>query len=290
MLDPLYGADYDLPPHTWRAGMALCLSSRPSRSSSAGVLRALSISAILLLGAGCTTTTRFVVARTDSAPLLGVERPAVAFQAPAGQAEAGESLAQTVAGRLRTAGLGAAVGAEGEGDPADAAVPDATVMGWIENYEPEQGRISVRLQVMRSGVLVTVPAVEVVGGPRGASPLLAEAGARVASALLPGPDARVEVEWESAPPWDELAQEHMAAENVAYALSALEDGLRRAKAAAVDVETLASLHYDLGLCLDLVGRDAEAERALDEALTLFASERHLDALHTLRRRREGGRP
>jgi hypothetical protein len=273
----------------------------------------LSISAILLLGAGCTTTTRFVVARTDSAPLLGVERPAVAFQAPAGQAEAGESLARTVAGRLRAAGLGASVGTEGEGDPADATVdgtvpdgtvpdgtvpdgtvPDGTVMGWIENYEPDQGRLSVRLQVMRSGVLVTVPAVEVVGGPRGASALLAEAGARVAGALLPGPDARVEVEWESAAPWDELAQEHMAAEDVASALGALEDGLRRAKAAAVDVETLASLHYDLGLCLDLVGRDAEAERALDEALTLFASERHLDALHTLRRRRGapggGGRP
>lgn len=253
----------------------------------------MSISAILLLGAGCTTTTRFVVERTDSAPLLGVERPAVAFQAPAGEAEAGESLAQTVAGRLRSAGVGAVVGAEG--DPAaGAAAPDATVMGFIDGYEPEQGRISVRLQVMRSGVLVTVPAVEVVGGPRGASALLAEAGARVVSALLPGPDARVEVEWESAAPWDEAAQEHMAGENVAAALSALEDGLRRAKAAAVDVETLASLHYDLGLCLDLVGRDAEAERALDEALTLFASERHLDALHTLRRKRGapggGGRP
>lgn len=242
----------------------------------------------ILLGSGCTTTTRFVVARTDPAPLVGVQRPAVAVQAAAGKAEAGESLAQTVAGRLRAAGLAAIVEAGDRieaREATDATVPDATVMGWIDGYEPEQGRISVRLQVMRSGVLLSVPTIEIVGGPTGASALLAEAGARVSSALLPGPTSRVEVEWEQAGGWDDLAQEHMAADHVAFALSAVEGALRRAKTAAVDVETLASLHYDLGLCLDLVGRDAEAERAFDEALTLFGSERHLDALHTLRRRR-----
>ncbi len=76
--------------------------------------------------------------------------------------------------------------------------------------------------------------------------------------------------------------------DVAGALAALEAALPRAKAAAVDAATLGALHYDLGLCLDLLGRSAEADRALDEALTLDGSERHIEALQALRRRAGAG--
>lgn len=138
------------------------------------------------------------------------------------------------------------------------------------------------------GESVSLPAVDVVASPVPLDALLAEAAARIGVALLPGPSVETTVEWEDADDWDVLAREHMGRGDVAGALAALEVALPRAKAAAVDAATLGALHYDLGLCLDLLGRSADADRALDEALTLDGSERHIEALQALRRRAGAG--
>ncbi|MCO5169394.1 MAG: hypothetical protein M9894_23875 [Planctomycetes bacterium] len=247
------------------------------------------LSAILLApSGGCATTTRFVVPRAAPAPLAGVQRPALVFHGPPSRVEAGDLLAAAVAARLREAGLDPAIGAAA----GDLEALDGTVQGWIEGLEADGGRMAVRLQVARPREgTVALPQVVVVA-PRGTSleDRIADAAARIAAALLPGPSALETVEWERAGDWDRPARRHMAAGDVPAALAALEDALARATAAAVDAETLAALHYDLGVCLDLLGRAAEAERALDEALTLHGSERHIEALRDLRRRRAGGGP
>lgn len=252
-----------------------------------GARHVLILSAIVLaLSGGCATTTRFVVSRAAPAPLAGVERPALVFQGPPSRPDAGDLLAAALAERLREAGLSPAMGA------ADLDALDATVQGWIEGLEADGGRLTVRLQVARPRQGSTALPLIVVVVPRGAGldALLAEAAARVAAALLPGAAEPVTVEWERAGDRDLPARRHMAAGDVAAALAALEEALRQATADAVDAETLAALHYDLGLCLDLLGRMAEAERAFDEALTLHGSERHIEALRDLRRRRAGGGP
>lgn len=231
---------------------------------------------VLVLG-GCASTTRFVVARTEPAPLAGVARPSLAFQDAPEHPGSGRQLVHLLAGRLERAGLSPAVGE-----------PDASVTGWIELLAPEAGRVHVRAQVVPVSGTPSSPSIAVTGAPAAAPALLDAAAAELAAALLPAAGETVTVEWEEVGEWDAAARTHMAAGRPDQALAALEEALPRAKA-AVGAEALASLHYDLGLCLDLVGRAADAERALDEALTLDGSERHLAALRDVRRRREGRR-
>ncbi len=247
----------------------------------------MSVAAILIgLGSGCASTTTFVVAREVSAPLAQERRPAIAFGGPPADPAAGDALARAVADRLRLAGLDPVVSTPGASSGAA-----RTVLGAIDALDVDGGRAMVRAQVVDArGEVVAMTPIEVTVSPVPLDDLLAEVAARIASALLPGPTADVTVEWEDAAPFDAEAREHMGRGDVGAARAALEGALRRAKAAAVDAATLGALHHDLGLCLDLEGRWAEAERAFDEALTLDGTERHIEALQQLRRRRAGGGP
>lgn len=244
-------------------------------------------SAILIgIGGGCASTTQFVVARDVPAPLAQERRPAVAFTGPPGGSPgAGEALARALVERLRLAGLDPVVVA-----PEAPPTQGRAIVGAIDALDADAGRVVVRAHVMDLGgqVVMALAPIEVTTSPMPLDDLLAETAARLGAALLPGPAAPTTVEWEDAGEWDAAARARMERGDVHGALAALEAALPRAKAAAVDAETLGALHYDLGLCLDLVGRPVEAERALDEALTLDGTERHIEALQTLRRRGAGG--
>lgn len=235
----------------------------------------------IVLG-GCASTTRFVVARTEPAPLSGVRRPSLAFSDAPEHPGSGQRLSVLLAQRLRAAGM-----TPPSGETSSEA--DASVVGWIELLAPDVGRVHVRAQVVPvSGGPASQPSIAVTRAPSTVPELLDAAAAELAVALLPLASESVTIEWEEVGDWDEDARAHMAAGQPREALSSLEDALPRAKA-AVGAEALASLYYDLGVCLDLVGRTSEAERAFDEALTLHGSERHLSALRDVRRRKGAGR-
>lgn len=252
-------------------------------------------SAILIGLGGCASTTRFVVERAVSTPLRGERRPAVAISGPPGRPEAGEALTRAVIERLKLEGLDP-VAAGGPADPAPGSkTGDAPrearngVFGVIDSLDVDAGLLSARLHVVGSDGVTALAPIEHVAAPAPLEDLVAAVAARIVAALVPATQTTSStVEWEDAGEWDVAARAHLAQGRVEAALAALEEALRRAKAAAVDAGTLAALHYDLGLCLDVLGRWADAERALDEALTLRASELHIEALQDLRRRRGAG--
>jgi hypothetical protein len=232
------------------------------------------LSATIPLGA-CASTTTYVVERVDaSAPLAGSRRVEVVVQAAPDRPAVAAAFARALSERLALARF-EVVGGDG----------DVTLGVWIDALVPEAGRATVRWQLAREdGSSTSGAPAQVETTPLSEQELIARAADALTLALTPGPPERIEVEWEGAGAWDADAQERMAAGDVAGALASLEGALGRARASAVDAETLAALHFDLAVCLDALGRLSDAERALDEALTLHGTERHIEALQELRRR------
>src|SRR5690606_10869059 len=117
----------------------------------------------------------------------------------------------------------------------------ASVVGVVEELDAHAWRVVMSVDVVdpRRAEARPLPTIELTAI---GDDLIGEAAARIVSALLSGSAERTTIEWEDAGEWDAVARARMDEGDVAGALAALEASLPRAKAAAVDAETLAALH------------------------------------------------